>query len=268
METGATLTVGTGCTRLDPQTVMCAGFTAAAYFELRDGDDALELADAPAEHVPILASGGAGADTLRGCGLCVPDFQGEGGDDVLTSSGRAFLYGGGGNDTLRGSEGRQELIGGSGNDVISGGEDADLIHPGSGLDSVDGGGGTDQLWYSGPTPVVVDLRRGVATGLGRDTLVGIENVEGSHRRDVLIGDADANRLDGSDGSDIIRGGGGADFLEGDEDYYRINFSDTLYGGPGDDRLAGHGGDDVLDGGEGRDRLQGGDGADYLRTADG
>ena len=70
VETGATVTVGAGCTRLDPQTVACAGFSEAVYFELEDGDDVLELTDAPSERMPVFASGGPGADALRGCASC------------------------------------------------------------------------------------------------------------------------------------------------------------------------------------------------------
>ncbi|MEX0317297.1 MAG: spondin domain-containing protein [Ruegeria sp.] len=70
-----------------------------------------------------------------------------------------------------------------------------------------------------------------------DTLIGIENVEGSNDADVLVGDGNANVLNGNDGDDVLSGLGGADVLNG---------------GAGDDTLSGGGGVDIIDGGEGID----------------
>jgi len=63
-----------------------------------------------------------------------------------------------------------------------------------------------------------------ATGqdiVGFDEFSGFANVLGSKQGDIIIGDASANRLDGSDGNDNLSGGGG---------------NDVLIGGKGDDRL--------------------------------
>lgn len=70
-----------------------------------------------------------------------------------------------------------------------------------------------------------------------DTLISIENIDGSNDGDVLVGDAGPNVLNGLDGDDVLNGLGGADVLNG---------------GAGDDTLAGGGGVDVIDGGEGID----------------
>ena len=40
-------------------------------------------------------------------------------------------------------------------------------------------------------------------GAGLDTLISIENVVGTSHNDVLIGNADANRLEGSGGKDVL-----------------------------------------------------------------
>jgi Ca2+-binding RTX toxin-like protein len=65
----------------------------------------------------------------------------------------------------------------------------------------------------------------------------IENGAGGSGNDVLIGNAQANRLEGNNGSDAIIGAGG---------------NDALVGGAGNDELAGGAGNDTLDGGDGTD----------------
>ncbi|WP_372572349.1 spondin domain-containing protein [Ruegeria jejuensis] len=70
-----------------------------------------------------------------------------------------------------------------------------------------------------------------------DSLISIENLDGSNDGDVLAGDGNANVLNGLDGDDVLSGLGGADVLNG---------------GAGDDTLSGGGGVDIIDGGEGVD----------------
>jgi len=60
---------------------------------------------------------------------------------------------------------------------------------------------------------VVDLAAGTAVGWGSD-LHGIEDVTGSGRADVLIGDEGANRIGGGSGDDAISGAGSDDILVG------------------------------------------------------
>ncbi|MFO6465598.1 calcium-binding protein [Jannaschia sp. KMU-145] len=102
--------------------------------------------------------------------------------------------------------------------------------------------------------------------------------------DAILGDAEANTLDGTPnadfirgfaGDDVLNGVGGNDFLKGDLGADSLNGGlgdDTLDGGFGADRLAGGSGDDDLDGGfqsdflngqRGADELVGGEGADTL-----
>jgi len=70
-----------------------------------------------------------------------------------------------------------------------------------------------------------------------DKLTSIENIIGSHHKDVLIGNAEENTLSGGEGDDHLYGGAG---------------DDTLFGGDGMDVLIGGGGNDILIGEGGMD----------------
>src|SRR4030095_2492228 len=132
-----------------------------------------------------------------------------------------------------------------------------------GSDVLDGGGGRDWVGYFlARGDVRANLSTHRASGEGLDTLVHVEDLEGSPYDDVLVGNADRNQIDGGNGSDALLGSDGAD---------------RLLGGRGDDTLRGGAGADVLDdslrvaqgvfpdtgvdllaGGPGDDRLRGGD----------
>jgi Ca2+-binding RTX toxin-like protein len=117
------------------------------------------------------------------------------------------VSGGPGDDTLFGIQSADVLLGNGGNDILVGGR---------GNDYYDGGTGTDTasfLTESGP--VIADLPNfGALSGGFIDYLIRIENVIGSPLNDTLIGDANANLLDGADGNDDLTGGGGNDRLIG------------------------------------------------------
>lgn len=148
----------------------------------------------------------------------------DGGRDIMVDitgvTGSAFsdrLSGDGGGNRLDGGDGADRLDGRGGDDVLSGGAGADILN---------GGGGRDLADYSGSGPARVSLAGGEAFDAGgaRDQLTGIEDVLGSLGNDVLIGDARANRLEGSVGSDNLRGNGGADSFVYDD---RLDFGDTI-----------------------------------------
>jgi Ca2+-binding RTX toxin-like protein len=137
------------------------------------------------------------------------------------------------NDTLSGADGNDVLIGLAGNDTLDGGNGDDTLRGGTGDDTLIGGAGTDTADYSdGTAGVTVNL--GVtgsqATGMGSDSLSGIENLTGSAFNDVLTGDAGANRIGGGAGNDLIDGGAGAD---------------AMSGGLGDDRYIVDGAGDIV-----------------------
>jgi Ca2+-binding RTX toxin-like protein len=310
---GAVITAEAGCLSVDAHTVECQSISppgsssppyplARAILMLGDLDDAVSVPESFALfRVGVAVRAGPGADTLSSCAACLGLLNGQRGDDTLT--GRA-LAGGLGNDALSGDDRNDGLIGGPGNDTIRAGGGSDNIYPGSGDDAVDAGAGNhDLLVYSDePGPMTVNLRTGVATGAGTDTLTGVESVFGSDdklRGDLLIGDEHANIFDGGMGPDVIRGGRGADRLNGGDGTAfgaperpsewttlvsirqtplaveglpggdPVNIlgrpsANTLYGGPGNDVLVGGNGNDVLAGGPGIDSLFGGRGEDLIR----
>ena len=167
-----------------------------------------------------LVSGGRGADQLSGGSGNDTLLGGAGGDEFLVE----VLRGGTGTDRLEGGGGIDQLEGGPGQDTIEGGWGRDDFFPGPGDDSLSGGSGTDNVRYN--APVVVDLTAGTATGAeGSDTLVGIDDIQGSESADTLIGDAGPNFILAGGGGDHVEGRGGDDFLIGDRG------TDLVDGGP-------------------------------------
>ncbi|MEY4979155.1 MAG: hypothetical protein RLZZ352_1425 [Pseudomonadota bacterium] len=92
------------------------------------------------------------------------------------------------------------------------------MNAGSGDNVIDGGAGGDTASYSRATAGVtlsLAINTGQATGgSGTDTLLNIENLQGSQHGDVLTGNTGSNRLDGLGGNDILLGGAGRDTLTG------------------------------------------------------
>lgn len=185
-----------------------------------------------------------GAYERATCGGVLVNIVGTPGSDTLTgTSGPDGILGLAGNDVINGLDGNDGLCGGTGNDTLI---------PGPGLDSVSGGSGIDTVSYaSSASGVSVDLRlpTGVATGQGRDTISGVENVIGSAYADVIRGSNANNWLSLGAGNDHAYGYGG---------------NDRIDGGPGNDILYGLTGNDALYGGPGNDYLNGGLGRDLCR----
>jgi len=90
---------------------------------------------------------------------------------------------------------------------------------GAGADRLNGGDGVDTVSYGGPGGaggVTANLSTGKATDTfgSTDTLVTVENLQGSSNADLFQGDGNANNLSGFDGNDTLAGGGGNDSLDG------------------------------------------------------
>lgn len=199
------------------------------------------------------------------------NFTGGTGDDNLTGTAADDTFdGGAGNDTMLGLAGQDRFIGGPGFDTLNGGDNLPLF------------GDIADYSSSGSSPVMVDLRRGLAEdGFGGlDVLVGIENVIGGDGSDTLIGDDGPNGLRGRAGNDVIdgRGGedvasysvdpasvnidlalgighdgyGGTDTLRNIENINGSDFPDTLRGDSGRNVFQGYGGNDIFDGRDGTD----------------
>jgi len=216
-----------------------------------------------------------GMDTIYG----VEDVWGTNFDDRMlgTSRNEAF-YGRGGNDRLEGGDGNDRLQGDdpyfydceaaapNGNDTLLGGAGNDRLLGGLGDDTMNGGDGDDVVWftYGDPPegddrgcpatpdhPLVIHLATttGENTGHGFDTVLKVENVEGTRVGDQITGNAGDNTLVGRDGNDTIKG------LAGDDILVAGDGLDTLEGGTGNDLLVAPDVDalaDILDGGGDRD----------------
>ncbi|MDP9068388.1 MAG: hypothetical protein M3N53_08615 [Actinomycetota bacterium] len=190
-------------------------------------------------------------------------IDGRGGNDAMDAEGGAdSLFGGSGDDAVCGLLGVGEMSGGDGDDHLglssTGRSGGAPIDGGEGLDAIYLASGTVQrCWSAGTGAASVDLQQGtITTGLewgdpSSYALVGVENVVGSGRADILIGDDGPNLLVGNGKGDIIDGGAGDDDLRG------RSGPDEIAGGAGSDRLSGHTGYDGLEGGEGADVASGG-----------
>lgn len=156
-----------------------------------------------------------------------PDFSpqtiiGDDGDNHLVGTfNNDFIYGFRGDDTLEGSFGDDFLKGGDGNDFLDGGYGFDIIDGGNGNDT------TSYEFYSGG--IVANLDTGVVSfpgnSLKTDTLISIENLNGSQGDDVIYGNYLDNILEGSGGADYIEGGEGNDDIFGDSSKF---VSETVF----------------------------------------
>jgi Ca2+-binding RTX toxin-like protein len=274
-----------------------------------DGWDTLSYASASDSVVVNMAtgtsSGAAGNDTFTG----IEQVMGSWFDDQLNGgAGADALWADEGNDSVSGNDGDDNLVGVGGADTLRGGNGSDWLSGGEGADLVDGGADIDGASFGDlGTAVNVQLLLGRAVSNGQtDTLVGIENVQGTALADTLAGDAQSNWIWGLAGNDSQHGGSGDDWLAGGAG------NDTIDGGGGNDTasfsdlsqgvvanlslaqptatsasdidtllnivhlqgslladtLVGNGGANQLNGGKGNDSLVGGDGADTLVALNG
>lgn len=201
--------------------------------------------------------------------------------------------------TIDGTPDADELFGTSADDTLSSFDGDDTLAGGDGADLLDGGGGVDTASYADATGgVLVRLwngtgRRNIAEG---DTLIDIENLEGSSFNDLLIGSADDNALyggagndylSGSDGNDWLVGGLGADIIAGGNGFDTVSYegsasavnidlaTQTALGGDamgdvlnGIENLAGSDFNDAIEGDSADNSLWGFSGDDTISGADG
>jgi Ca2+-binding RTX toxin-like protein len=222
------------------------------------------------------------------------DVYAEDGDDTVDASAMklrgftVFVDGGAGSDVLTGSRTRVNALFGDfvssevGDDRVTGGRGDDFLQGGPGDDLLDGAGGGDEATYRDERHRVrADLAAGTAVSAAgeRDTLRSIERLEGGDGSDILRGNRVRNVIQGLGGDDLIDGRGGSDLLQGAEGprFKGAPDRDVLRGGGGGDILLGDAGPDRLFGGPGGDRIVGGlgvdlfdagSGTDRLRSADG
>jgi|GEM_PF-1067871 len=258
--------------------------------------DHLDFSAATTPVTVDLAAGTASSAELGNDRLTsIEEVRGGAGNDVLAgTSGDDYLVGGLGDDLLAGRGGDDRYFysdgwpytTGSGDDTIvdSGGydileivwtfaeEDVTVsLAPGDSylLTFAGGGsillsgaalpGGTIEEIFIGESWWTPDIVAALANPVvetvgtaGSDVLAGT-----AERRNLLIGLAGDDSLEGRSAADRLEGGDGDDLLRG------LSGDDVLEGGAGADTLEGGDGRDVLDGGDGADVLIGGLRADLL-----
>lgn len=146
------------------------------------------------------------------------------GDDTITNATAlpSLLRGGDGNDRIFGGTGDDTLVGGFGGDLLQGGPGSDTasyaeVSNRLGIRAdLDGATGDDGSSEDGPAGA-------------RDTIAAdVENLEGTHADDVLVGNTGANVIVGTGGHDQVQGLGGDDTLT-------ANGGGTIDGGVGTDQ---------------------------------
>jgi len=128
----------------------------------------------------------------------------------------------------------QGIIGTKFADVMIGDKHNNFFEGGPGADFIDGRGGNNTIqffhnghWFLGGGGVTVDLSAGIVANDGygtSDTILHIQNVQGSDFADMITGDAHANSLFGNGGNDTLDGKGGNDFLQGGPGADQFDFS--------------------------------------------
>lgn len=238
---------------IDSATTFYGRFEEATFVTEIDGSSTVVRTIGVLPDPPVLDSGTAGSDNLRG----------GTGDDTLS--------GGDGDDTLDGGEGTDVLAGGAGNDVIEGDFGADRIGGGLGNDFIDAGTGNDTMGGGMGNDTVFggDGADVVAGGAGNDSLdgnYGHDTISASFGDDIVYGGAGNDSLGGGTGRDTIYAGDGIDIVgagEGDDVVYGVTGDNFLAGGGRDDLVIGGSGRDTINGGTGDDTLAGGEGADVF-----
>ena len=185
--------------------------TGGAGADILDGGSGVDMVSYTASSTSVLvdlANGrGYGGDAEGDIFYSIENAIGSNfGDSLVGDTNDNLLIGLDGIDNLLGDAGNDSLDGGAGNDYLEGGQGADQLVGGEGLDAAQ--------YYNSATGVSVDLGTGKGSNgdAAGDTLSEIEKVYGSHYDDTLIGDTNANVLDGSYGRDALKGGLGADDL--------------------------------------------------------
>lgn len=196
------------------------------------------------------------ADVIVAPGTADTTIEGRGGDDrICSGAGSDIVLGGAGDDIMNGGSGVDALLGGRNNDRFAGGTGIDLA-----------------AFLDSPYGVDVDLANGTANGRGRDSLVGIEGIIGSHYGDALYGDSGLNVFFPGVGNDWVAGGEGNDFVLYTLAQAGVNIDlngGTATGGAGNDQLrtienaVGSPFDDVMAGTDGPNYLSGEEGTDEI-----
>ena len=137
-------------------------------------------------------------------------------------------------ENVTGSNYNDVLQAGATGSALYGGKGDDLLISGAGANLLDGGEGVDTVSYlASDTGVYVNLETGVVSGgyAQGDTLVSIEQIEGSNHNDTIIGSSGNDTIIGGAGDDFINAGAGNDYINGGAG------ADTIDGGDGIDTIS-------------------------------
>ncbi|ANK87709.1 MULTISPECIES: calcium-binding protein [unclassified Rhizobium] len=215
--------------------------------------------------------------TFTGTGNAV--LTGNAGDNIITAgTGNDTLTGGDGADILNGGDGIDTISGGNGDDQLYGGIGDDILSGGAGADQFFGGVGDDTASYiDSSAAMTFNLATGVFSGIGGgDTFDSIEVIAGSNFGDTFIASANADRINGGAGVDMIMLKP-ARHQSADRHSHRARDRGRLYECRGcarhsfNDSFIGDNGSNILIGGAGADSLDGGLGVDsvwYLTSSSG
>lgn len=167
------------------------------------------------------------------------------------------------NDSLTGGNGADFLAGGDQSDTLLGDSSPDTLQGGLGMDTLDGGAAFDTVDYTDRIDAGVNVINGVALtggfvnasgfyqgGAQEDTILNLENINGTDFADRLIAGSTSARIEGRSGNDCL---------------FTFSGNDTIFGGTGNDFISTAKSSDILNGEAGDDTLNGGadrDTADY------
>jgi Ca2+-binding RTX toxin-like protein len=165
--------------------------------------DAIDDADAPVTAAGTDTVSYAAAAAAVTVNLSTGVATGEGRDTLLNIE---HVVGSGFGDVLKGNAAKNELIGGDGDDRFITTTGGDKLVGGKGVDTVD--------FTTEAAGVQCDLGTGEASGIGLNTLSGIESAIGSRFADNIKGSSSNNAIEGGAGDDLLNGHAGTDRLTG------------------------------------------------------
>jgi Ca2+-binding RTX toxin-like protein len=208
------------------------------YFVDNFGDVTIETADGGVDRVFSFVNGilAANVENLTLTGATAVGGLGNALANVITGNGvRNVLTGLGGDDTL---------AGGGGDDQLNGNTGADRMEGGAGNDTfvVDNAGDvTIEADDGGVDRVLSSVDHTLAGNVEQLTLIGAGDIDGAGNKvaNIIIGNAQVNRLNGGFGNDTLNGRGGIDILTGGLDGDVFEFSS-----PGDSAVTAR---DLIDG---------------------
>jgi Ca2+-binding RTX toxin-like protein len=214
-----------------------ANLTGSAYADILVGDDRANILNGGGGDDVL--QGGAGADQLDGgTGKNIASYLGSSaGVSVYLDASKQSLNSGGdaAGDTLAnitnltGSAYADTLVGDDVANILSGGNGDDILIGGNGADQLIGGDGSDTASYDntsvGLTASLANAAMNTGAAAG-DVYSSIENLRGTIGNDILMGEANSNKIAGLSGNDTLQGGAGADQLDGGEDNDTVSYANS------------------------------------------